>query len=184
MTEYSSLSAASSLSIFFFQAEDGIRDLTVTGVQTCALPIFVPAFAPFLSRSHHRGGDAHRGRADEQLHRGQRRAVARSARIAAPARGLLARCARPLPRPYRVSHRRGQPRGTGNPRRRVAPARGRQPLRRLRPPPSSPTSPTSQTSPAGRGGAVTCGIFGAVSLSGGPPRHPGCLDAMAAALAP
>src|SRR5256886_8186171 len=24
---------------FFFQAEDGIRDLTVTGVQTCALPI-------------------------------------------------------------------------------------------------------------------------------------------------
>src|SRR2546421_4763770 len=34
---------------FFFQAEDGIRDLIVTGVQTCALPIlnvpnpFVPA---------------------------------------------------------------------------------------------------------------------------------------------
>src|SRR2546430_11278750 len=28
------------LYFFFFQAEDGIRDLTVTGVQTCALPIF------------------------------------------------------------------------------------------------------------------------------------------------
>src|SRR5256886_9098962 len=28
---------------FFFQAEDGIRDLTVTGVQTCALPIFLSA---------------------------------------------------------------------------------------------------------------------------------------------
>src|SRR5438309_11707961 len=27
------------LLIFFFQAEDGIRDGTVTGVQTCALPI-------------------------------------------------------------------------------------------------------------------------------------------------
>src|SRR2546430_9528245 len=27
-------------SVFFFQAEDGIRDLTVTGVQTCALPIY------------------------------------------------------------------------------------------------------------------------------------------------
>src|SRR2546427_11108544 len=27
---------------FFFQAEDGIRDLTVTGVQTCALPIALP----------------------------------------------------------------------------------------------------------------------------------------------
>src|SRR2546425_5063558 len=26
---------------FFFQAEDGIRDKLVTGVQTCALPIFV-----------------------------------------------------------------------------------------------------------------------------------------------
>src|SRR5256886_952254 len=27
-------------SVFFLQAEDGIRDLTVTGVQTCALPIY------------------------------------------------------------------------------------------------------------------------------------------------
>src|SRR2546430_7534149 len=46
---------------FFFQAEDGIRDLTVTGVQTCALPIcwadggatginvFAQAFAPEAS---------------------------------------------------------------------------------------------------------------------------------------
>src|SRR5205807_3230280 len=28
------------LQLFFFQAEDGIRDYKVTGVQTCALPIF------------------------------------------------------------------------------------------------------------------------------------------------
>src|SRR3712207_8058683 len=28
---------------FFFQAEDGIRDIGVTGVQTCALPILPPA---------------------------------------------------------------------------------------------------------------------------------------------
>src|SRR5688500_19786012 len=28
---------------FFFQAEDGIRDYKVTGVQTCALPIYLPA---------------------------------------------------------------------------------------------------------------------------------------------
>src|SRR5205809_4927356 len=27
---------------FFFQAEDGIRDVAVTGVQTCALPILIP----------------------------------------------------------------------------------------------------------------------------------------------
>src|SRR5260370_1087042 len=26
---------------FFFQAEDGIRDSSVTGVQTCALPIYI-----------------------------------------------------------------------------------------------------------------------------------------------
>src|SRR5437763_13483471 len=29
---------------FFFQAEDGIRDTSVTGVQTCALPIFQIVF--------------------------------------------------------------------------------------------------------------------------------------------
>src|SRR5437868_10317197 len=30
--------------LFFFQAEDGIRDRNVTGVQTCALPIFRPSW--------------------------------------------------------------------------------------------------------------------------------------------
>src|SRR2546427_5657385 len=34
-----SLSVVTFCFFFFFQAEDGIRDLTVTGVQTCALPI-------------------------------------------------------------------------------------------------------------------------------------------------
>src|SRR5437764_7249260 len=41
------------LFFFFFQAEDGIRDTSVTGVQTCALPISeagiagaVPGFVP------------------------------------------------------------------------------------------------------------------------------------------
>src|SRR5207248_7931879 len=33
------LEPISDTSFFFFQAEDGIRDRTVTGVQTCALPI-------------------------------------------------------------------------------------------------------------------------------------------------
>src|SRR6266404_7693743 len=35
---------------FFFQAEDGIRDKLVTGVQTCALPIFRIPFVLFSSR--------------------------------------------------------------------------------------------------------------------------------------
>src|SRR5256885_13464084 len=32
---------------FFFQAEDGIRDYKVTGVQTCALPIYVYHFGAY-----------------------------------------------------------------------------------------------------------------------------------------
>src|SRR5438034_8549762 len=45
------------LFFFFFQAEDGIRDHCVTGVQTCALPIFatrLPGFA-CRKRSSRRG---------------------------------------------------------------------------------------------------------------------------------
>src|SRR6478735_3549026 len=43
---------------FFFQAEDGIRDYKVTGVQTCALPISVTAsarrsVAAVRARAHH-----------------------------------------------------------------------------------------------------------------------------------
>src|SRR3712207_927093 len=33
--------------MFFFQAEDGIRDIGVTGVQTCALPIYIMEGEPF-----------------------------------------------------------------------------------------------------------------------------------------
>src|SRR5256885_8440585 len=36
---------------FFFQAEDGIRDYKVTGVQTCALPICHPRARPRDARS-------------------------------------------------------------------------------------------------------------------------------------
>src|SRR5256884_1467754 len=36
--------------VFFFQAEDGIRDVAVTGVQTCALPISASLPGVLLSR--------------------------------------------------------------------------------------------------------------------------------------
>src|SRR5436190_6828361 len=54
---------------FFFQAEDGIRDHCVTGVQTCALPISFPAGCRgafhIQSRSRHPAGNANRAcRAD------------------------------------------------------------------------------------------------------------------------
>src|SRR2546430_6164947 len=38
------------MTFFFFQAEDGIRDLTVTGVQTCALPIYARGARRVLGR--------------------------------------------------------------------------------------------------------------------------------------
>src|SRR5437879_13740629 len=37
--------------VFFFQAEDGIRDTSVTGVQTCALPIWRIHAVPWLRTS-------------------------------------------------------------------------------------------------------------------------------------
>src|SRR5436305_9910471 len=37
---------------FFFQAEDGIRDADVTGVQTCALPIFGGTLATLLGGNY------------------------------------------------------------------------------------------------------------------------------------
>src|SRR5690625_7159708 len=46
----------SASTLFFFQAEDGIRDGHVTGVQTCALPIW-PSRTPRATR-----GRPHRGR--------------------------------------------------------------------------------------------------------------------------
>src|SRR5690606_40148917 len=54
-----------SWSFFFFQAEDGIRDFHVTGVQTCALPIcHGPAALPGVSAA---GAQPHRGGPDRRV---------------------------------------------------------------------------------------------------------------------
>src|SRR5436309_15675563 len=68
---------------FFFQAEDGIRDFHVTGVQTCALPICQPhdglrgAPAELDLRLHAvhvlPAGSAGRGRGDRDLRSEERR---------------------------------------------------------------------------------------------------------------
>ena len=42
---------------FFFQAEDGIRDDLVTGVQTCALPIYTPFFNGYRPQFYFRTTD-------------------------------------------------------------------------------------------------------------------------------
>src|SRR5262249_56662453 len=61
-------------SLFFFQAEDGIRDWSVTGVQTCALPICSRRQGPPRRARRHRRG--HRERAplprDDELRHGHR----------------------------------------------------------------------------------------------------------------
>src|SRR2546422_7276521 len=41
------------LIFFFFQAEDGIRDVAVTGVQTCALPIYLGGDPSEAARAGH-----------------------------------------------------------------------------------------------------------------------------------
>src|SRR5256884_3111169 len=46
--------------IFFFQAEDGIRDVAVTGVQTCALPISAVGAGGAWRRCAVRGGRVYR----------------------------------------------------------------------------------------------------------------------------
>src|SRR5215510_15611605 len=48
--------AACVFCFFFFQAEDGIRDGHVTGVQTCALPISRACIARSWSRARERSG--------------------------------------------------------------------------------------------------------------------------------
>src|SRR6476661_8999277 len=55
---------------FVFQAEDGIRDSSVTGVQTCALPIFLAADVEDLGAGPGRAGSdveqQGRGRSEER----------------------------------------------------------------------------------------------------------------------
>src|SRR5256886_11112381 len=73
------------LRLCFFQAEDGIRDLTVTGVQTCALPISGAAGRERLRTGGRGERDLHVVSGPDRRVPGARRAPARLARRA-PAR--------------------------------------------------------------------------------------------------
>src|SRR5688500_20181428 len=64
---------------FFFQAEEGIRDYKVTGVQTCALPISARAPACLHARPQ-RGGRRRGGRSRLARPPGHRRARERPGR--------------------------------------------------------------------------------------------------------
>src|SRR5207253_7808927 len=71
--------------IFFFQAEDGIRDGHVTGVQTCALPICPPARsgcrpADPARQPDRAGGPARAGPARRDRARSEERRVGKEGR--------------------------------------------------------------------------------------------------------
>src|SRR2546421_3631727 len=64
-----------SFHFFFFQAEDGIRDLIVTGVQTCALPIYAAIPKLFWTTtlsSDTRGGGDHAALSQEDARTSRR----------------------------------------------------------------------------------------------------------------
>src|SRR2546430_4041781 len=122
------------LLFFFFQAEDGIRDLTVTGVQTCALPI---SRCRPARRAH--GGDDERGRGGRAGGAGPEGAPVPRRGVStvggAPGRdwgGRLSLGARGGRRPPRAG-----PRG----RRPARPDKGRNPLEPRSPPKPYPPSP-------------------------------------------
>src|SRR5262249_58781083 len=90
---------------FFLQAEDGIRDWSVTGVQTCALPIYVsgppaPGPAPLLR--------ADRGRRQHRHAPPQARPARRT--TLRPAPGLVGQTG---PRPHQPRQRRSEERRVG-----------------------------------------------------------------------
>src|SRR5207244_8387993 len=76
------------LFFFFFQAEDGIRDDLVTGVQTCALPIFVASSSSmtagpetmFSQRRRARSSTRHGVNPPVSLNRSEERRVGKECR--------------------------------------------------------------------------------------------------------
>src|SRR2546430_11192199 len=114
---------------FFFQAEDGIRDLTVTGVQTCALPICV------REDLRHRGLDRRELRA---------RALLVAEDVEEDARDLVLRALVPRrrERPAARPHRAPQPPPPPGPADRPGTAAG---AAGGRPPPAPPPSPPPPT---------------------------------------
>src|SRR2546427_1071939 len=95
---------------FFFQAEDGIRDLTVTGVQTCALPICCGAGALRGGNPRRRASGARHARGGESGN-----GVARGAGGGATRAGDARVSRRPWPdaRRARPRHPESPPRGPG-----------------------------------------------------------------------
>src|SRR2546422_4160445 len=66
---------------FFFQAEDGIRDVAVTGVQTCALPISLLPSVRYVTRRDESSATVEYGdRRLESIERSEERRVGKECR--------------------------------------------------------------------------------------------------------
>src|SRR3989454_10646328 len=102
---------------FFFQAEDGIRDYKVTGVQTCALPILRPSRDAGQREDARRARLAVRGPRDGPARRGTERPSRPHERARGDPRGGGAAtvAARTVAGEERRRHGGGPPRGTPTP---------------------------------------------------------------------
>src|SRR2546429_20811 len=95
--------------VFFFQAEDGIRDVAVTGVQTCALPISLRAERAHLRLSYDWSGFA----GIDQESFGHRSGMERNERLGLRQTTACRASSRP---PLRLSSRKQFPRPPANSR--------------------------------------------------------------------
>src|SRR5258708_15496303 len=72
--------------LFFFQAEDGIRDDLVTGVQTCALPIFIASWSTGLEHDQHGHPDYEPEDHEAMMHKRYRKLVTAAEELPKPER--------------------------------------------------------------------------------------------------
>src|SRR2546429_3146053 len=97
------------LVFFFFQAEDGIRDVAVTGVQTCALPISYRAmcdlthlFTVTYIHPYNSSGHSHCSSGPPAGACGSRRPEALFSLASAPPKAFFSSYS--APRPFRATH--------------------------------------------------------------------------------
>src|SRR3989449_7008734 len=88
---------------FFFQAEDGIRDVAVTGVQTCALPIYLEV-KNSTARVEHEASISKIG--DDQIFYCQQRGLSAEDAVSTIINGFCKQALQELPMEFAVEARK------------------------------------------------------------------------------